>query len=224
MKKFSFLLLILSSFLFAEQEDENIAKISEALGHVIGKKLEEMGVDLNQEKILQGIQDYAQGKKPPMEEDNCLNALTVIQEKIIKRKAQDNLEKANIFLKENQKNKDIVSLEKNKLQYKVTKTGKGSEINLSDTPLVKIKGSDINGNEFYSSEEEIINFNEMIEGLKKSLIGMKENEKRTIYIHPDLAYQDQSIEPNLLLIFDIEVISKNAATETFSEDLEKKIL
>ena len=41
---------------------------------------------------------------------------------------------------------------------------------------------------------------------------MKEGEKRTVYIHPDLAYGTNGYlpPPNSLLTFDIEIIKANA--------------
>ena len=50
-----------------------------------------------------------------------------------------------------------------------------------------------------------------IPGLKSGIIGMKEGEKRTIYIHPDRAYGTQGyLPPNSLLTFEIELIKANA--------------
>ena len=43
---------------------------------------------------------------------------------------------------------------------------------------------------------------------------MKEGEKRTIYIHPELGYGTSGyLPPNSLLVFEIEVVKANATPE-----------
>jgi len=59
----------------------------------------------------------------------------------------------------------------------------------------------------------MMSLDEIIPGLKSGLIGMKEGEKRTIYIHPDLAYGSAGyLPPNSLLTFEIELVKANSST------------
>ena len=52
---------------------------------------------------------------------------------------------------------------------------------------------------------------ESLPGLNKALLGMKEGEKRTVFIHPDLGFGTHGyLPPNSLLTFDIEVVQANA--------------
>ena len=63
-------------------------------------------------------------------------------------------------------------------------------------------------------EEELIPLDEALPGLKQGMVGMKEGEKRLLFIHPDLGYGKESYVPNSLLIFDIEVIKADTSAET----------
>lgn len=56
----------------------------------------------------------------------------------------------------------------------------------------------------------MISLDETIPGFSKGIVGMKEGEKRTLYIHPDLAYGvNGSLPPNSLLTFEIEIVKAN---------------
>src|SRR3989339_932468 len=91
----------------AEQKKE-IAKISESFGHLIGKNLESMGVELDIQAIVKGLKDSAAGKNSPMTENECIQALTSAQESAFHQMAEKNLSKAEDFLKKNANQKDIV--------------------------------------------------------------------------------------------------------------------
>ena len=50
-----------------------------------------------------------------------------------------------------------------------------------------------------------------IPGFAKGLVGMKEGEKRILYIHPELAYGLAGhLPPNSLLIFEVEIVKAHA--------------
>jgi len=49
----------------------------------------------------------------------------------------------------------------------------------------------------------------MIEGARLGILGMKEGEKRIIYVHPDLSFKTKQFHfnlPNALFIFEIEAL------------------
>jgi len=71
---------------------------------------------------------------------------------------------------------------------------------------------------FGSSEETggpiTIPLDQTIPGFSKGLVGMKEGEKRRLFVHPDLGYGTMGqLPPNELLIFDIEVVKADTADE-----------
>jgi peptidylprolyl isomerase len=242
MKRFTFLAgssLLLSLSCFAEEtpsdkapeRQENaavaarpeveISKISEAFGHLISKNLETIGVQLDMHQVIKGLQDAVAGKTSPMTEVECIQAISSVQERLFKKQAEQNLQAANAFLEKNGANKEMVVLEKGKVLYKVEKEGTGSAIEEHFSPLIRYVGKFIDGTTFSASkEEEVLGLDETIPGLKAAMLNMKEGEKRTIFIHPDLAYGTQGfLPPNSLLTFEIEVVKANTSPADNQEEL-----
>jgi peptidylprolyl isomerase len=223
---FSLLSLLIISSLIAEENQAvqptetaaqiaqplEIAKISEAFGHVIGKNLENIGVKFDTVQVIKGLQDAIAGKESPMSEMECIQAIASAQEKIFKQQCAENLRRAEVFLTDNSKTDGIVSIEDGKVQYRITEEGNGAVIEAHYSPLLKYTGKHLDGSVFGTSkEEEMISLDEIIPGLKAGLLGMREGEKRTVYIHPDLAYGTNGyLPPNSLLTFEVEVIKANA--------------
>lgn len=214
---FSLCALAIFSCLFAEEKEETtntkeqtaeIQKISEAFGHLMGKNLETIGVHFDLAAVVKGLQDAAAGKDSPMTELECIEAITEAQETSFMKKAEENLSLAEKFLQRNGSLEGIISLEDGKVQYKVEKPGFGESLKESSSPLIRYTGRFLDGQVFgESTEDEPVSLEELIPGLKAALVGMKEGEKRTVYIHPDKAYGLKgSLPPNSLLQFEIEVI------------------
>jgi peptidylprolyl isomerase len=189
-----------------------IAQISEAFGHVIGKNLENIGVKFDLAQVIKGLQDAIAGKESPMSEMECIQAIATAQEKVFKDQCAENLRRAETFLADNSKTNGVIAIEDGKVQYRITEQGKGAVIEPHYAPLVKYTGKYLDGGVFGASkEEEMISLDEIIPGLKAGLLGMKEGEKRTVYIHPDLAYGTNGhLPPNSLLTFDLEIIKANS--------------
>ncbi|MCI0382744.1 MAG: FKBP-type peptidyl-prolyl cis-trans isomerase [Chlamydiae bacterium] len=209
-------LLFLHQSCFAEEEksqNPEISKISEAFGHLIGKNIDAVGINFDLEAVVKGLKDASQGKTSPMSEVECIQAISAAQEITYKKQAQDNLKKAEEFLEKNGKEKDIVMLEEGKLQYKIEKQGLENQVKPNFSPLIRYVGRYLDGSIFgKSSEGEVIPLNEdTILCFKKGLVGMKEGEKRILYVHPDLGYGTSGyLPPNSLLIFEVELIKANA--------------
>jgi len=190
----------------------DVSKISEAFGHLIGKNLESIGFKFDMTQIIKGLEDAQSGKDSPMTEMECVQAITSIQESVFKQQSTENLLKANEFLAQNMKIQGIISIETEKLQYRIDRQGTGAVVEEHFSPLIRYKGTFLDGTVFGSSKEnELISLDETMPGFTKGLIGMKEGEIRTLYIHPDLGYGTSGyLPPNSLLTFEIEVIKANA--------------
>ena len=202
----------------------DITKISEAFGHVISKNLENIGVKFDMTQVIKGLEDAIAGKEAPMSEMECIQAIASAQAKVFKEQCAENLRRAETFLADNSKTDGIVRLEEGKVQYVVTSEGTGAVIEDHFSPLVKYTGKHLDGTVFGASkEEEMISLDEIIPGLKAGLLGMKEGEKRTVYIHPDLAYGTTGyLPPNSLLTFELEIVKANApVTEAADTDAQK---
>jgi peptidylprolyl isomerase len=180
------------------------AKMSEALGHMIGKNLQSLDVPLDIAAIAKGLQDEAAGLSSPMTEDACVKVLMKLQEEK-KRK------EATVFLDANKKREGVTVLEGGKLQYEILKKGDGQRVLSYNSPLVRLKSEADNAD----SMDEILALDEAILGLKLGITGMREGEIRKLYIHPDLAHQKQNeLDPqNSLLIFEVEILEADASSD-----------
>lgn len=211
MLKFPFYLFALSSL--AAQEGEDVSKISEAMGHLIGKNLQSLGLSLDIDALLRGVQQAAEGKDSPLSEEECVQALTALQEESIVKTGEKNLQEATVFLQKNQERPRMISLENGKIQYEILKEGTGQSIQSYNSPLIRYKGRYLNGQTIPESEE-LLDLETAILGFSKAIIGMKEGEIRTLYIHPELGYgKHGNLQPNALLIFEVEVIKADASSE-----------
>ena len=135
---------------------------------MLGKNIQSLGIDFATEHVVKGLQDALAGQASPMSENECIQAITEAQEKSFKKLAVENLHKAAEFLSKNGKEKGVISLEDGKLQYKIDKKGKGSEVAEHNSALIRYTGKFIDGKVFGSSkEDELISLDETIPGLAK---------------------------------------------------------
>ncbi|MBS0624802.1 MAG: FKBP-type peptidyl-prolyl cis-trans isomerase [Verrucomicrobia bacterium] len=199
----------------ADDNERDVAKISEAMGHLIGKNLQALGLDLDIQAIVKGLKDASEGKRPPMNEDECVQAIAALQEESFSAAAEKNRQEADEFLSKNAQEENVVSLENGKLQYKILKRGDGQSVQSYNSPIIRYTARYLDGQIFGAvTDEELISLDEAIPGLSKGLVGMKEGEIRTLFLHPDLGYGKQGhLLPNALLIFDIEVIKADASAD-----------
>jgi len=222
-----FLLFSLCSFVHANDEHD-IAKISEAMGHLIGKNLEALGVNLDLKAVVKGLSDASEGKHAPMNEEECVQALAVLQEEYLTELGEKNRFEAEEFLEKNQDQEGIITLEEGKLQYKVVRPGAGEELKSYNSPLIRYTAKYLNGEIItQTAEADLISLDETIDGLSKGLLGMQEGEVRTLYLHPDLAYgPEHPLSPNALVIFEVELLktegTKERQTEALLPDLFQK--
>lgn len=208
----------------ASTHDE-LEKLSRAFGHLIGKNLIQQDLEKNGRlkldisQVIKGLQEAAAGKKSPMTDRECEEAIIAVKEQAFEQESKENLAKAESFLKKNAEVSEVVSIENGKVQYRIEKTGTGDAIQPHFSPLVHYKGAFLDGSVFSNSNEEVLFLDEVITGLRLGLIGMKEGEKRIIYIHPDFAYKmHHNLPPNSLLTFEIEVVQANASYHSLSSE------
>src|SRR3972149_12312238 len=175
MKIYSIVFLFFLTSVFAKKKEEiEIKKLSESLGYIIANNIEELGIEIDIDNVIKGIKKANKKKPSPMNEEECLEKIKQLQISYNEIISSKNLKKAEEFLNQNAKDASIIEIEKSKLQYKILKKGDGQTVNDYNNPIVKIEGKYLNGKLFTSSEELII-LSETIPGLKKALIGMKEN-------------------------------------------------
>lgn len=203
---------------------EYVRKLSEAYGHFIQKSLENPVLKLDFTSVIKGMEDAKSGKPSPMTEQEYEDTINLVQEYAYQEMADRNLKEADDFMKKNAKLDGVVELEPGKLQYKIVSQGKGSQVVTDDTvPFINYTGKYLNGSVFGSSEENggpiSISLNQTIPGFRKAVLGMRQGEKRQIFIHPDLGYGTSGqLSPNAMLIFEVEVADVKPKPEETSKD------
>jgi FKBP-type peptidyl-prolyl cis-trans isomerase FklB len=208
-------------------------KVSYSLGVDIGRTLQRLQLDLNEEVLSQGIGDVLGGKPMAMTDQELQETLQAFQQKMMQKqqesmaKKQDEMKavasknKADgkKFLDDNSKKTGVKSTSSG-LQYKVIKEGKGDKPKDLDVVETNYRGTTIDGKEFDSSAKHGSTFsfpvNGVIKGWSEALKLMPVGSKWELYIPSDLAYGDEGygddIPPGSTLVFEVELlgIKKNA--------------
>jgi peptidylprolyl isomerase len=136
--------------------------------------------------------------------------------------SEDNLKAADAFLAKNAQDSGVKTLVPGKLQYIVLHEGTGSLVPEHGTPSIKYTAKYIDGTVFDSSEAAggpiTIPLDQTIPGFSKGIAGMKEGEKRRLFVHPDLAYgKTGQLPPNSALIFEVEVVKAASDSKNLSD-------
>lgn len=213
--------------LWGEPEPEKVDfnNLSEALGHLIVRQLQQPGLSFNLERIVQGMLDEQAGKPSPLTEEEYEQAIYAHQEQQFLKASEKNLSEAEKFLKENGTHAAVKQVEP-RLQFQIVQEGNGEEVMADSTPLIHYTGKLLDGTIFATSQTNnqpvALPLKQSIPGFAKGLTGMKEGEKRILYMHPELAYGlSGNLPPNSLLIFEVEIIKANSDLDHAMLDSEK---
>lgn len=206
---------------------KDIKTLSEATGYFLVENMKSLGLNIDIDMLVKGIRGADKGEKPPMTTTEYVKLMNRYQTNVFTERSGKNLEAANAFLKENKDKPGVVALHEGKLEYQIVKEGSGPAVTENDTPVVDYKGTLLDGTVFDSSEKHgkpmPIPLKQTIPGFKEGVVGMKQGEKRRIYIHPDLGYGvGGPIPPNSLLTFDVEVVEAHPTKEKPASPEEKK--
>lgn len=198
-----------------EITQEDIKRVSEAFGNFIGKNLKAPGMNFEIDSLIKGIRNGYAGQPSPMNDKEYEVMMTRIQERAYKQLSTENLKAANDFLAQNSKKEKVVEVVPGKLQYKILQPGQGAAVAEHDSPQIHYVGKFIDGNTFGSSKEAggpiTIPLDQTIPGFSKGILGMKEGEKRELFVHPEMGYGTTGqLPPNSLLIFEVELVKANA--------------
>ena len=164
---------------------------------------------------LLGDKDYNAGT--PLYTDTqmnqIVNAYIADYTARMKALAVTNLEEAENFLENNAKNKDIHTTESG-LQYKIISQGSGGQPKETDTVELDYELTLLDGTVIDSSykrgEHSSFPLTNVIAGFSEGCQLMPLGSHYIFYIHPTLGYGESgsgTIEPNSLLIFEVETYS-----------------
>jgi peptidylprolyl isomerase len=207
-----------------DSNDIDMAKISESFGNFIGRNLKSNGIEFNLDSIIKGMREGAAGKPAPLNEQEYEKMMTKLQEKAFNSLADTNLKSANEFLSKNTSAAGVVEIIPGKLQYTILEKGHDPVVQEHGSPLINYTGKYIDGSVFGSSEEAggpiTIPLDQTIPGFSKGLVGMKEGEKRRLFVHPEMGYgRAGHLAPNSLLIFDIEIVKATSPEKADDESV-----
>lgn len=73
---------------------QDVVKVSEAMGHIIGKNLQLLGLDLDLDAIVKGLKEESEGKSSPLNEEECIQAIASLQDGKISAITDQTLEMA----------------------------------------------------------------------------------------------------------------------------------
>jgi FKBP-type peptidyl-prolyl cis-trans isomerase FklB len=190
-----------------------------ALGFNIGGNLRTNGAEVDLASLQAGISDGLRGTPPKFSEAELMAALQNFQQQLqaramaeMNRLGEVNKQKGEAFLAQNRKQEGVQETPSG-LQYKVLRQGNGPSPTTDDVVRVHYRGTLMDGTEFDSSvggEPLEMAVRDFIPGWTEALQKMHVGDKWQLFIPGDLAYGANSpgppIEPNSLLIFDIELL------------------
>ncbi len=203
----------------AEPAMDDAARMNYALGYQLGRDL--AGTEPRSDALLKGLEDGRSGATPKLNEEQMQAALNSLQQQMTAQRAKEQAaarDKAAAagaaFLAENAK-KPGVTVTSSGLQYKVVKDGTGRTPTATDTVTVNYRGTLVDGTEFDSSykrgEPATFPVNGVIAGWTEALQLMKEGSQWQLVIPANLAYGERGPLAGQTLIFDVELISAQAA-------------
>ncbi len=196
-------------------------KLSYSMGHDMGTYLNNVGDDLDYDRLLEGLKTAYDGGESilPREamqavQKEFAQKMQAKQEAAMLALQETNKKAGDAFLAANKK-KDGVVVTESGLQYEVLTPGKGNSPKAEETVTVHYTGTTIEGKVFDDStkrgEPAVFGVNQVIPGWTEILQLMKEGAKYRVVIPPNLAYGERGvppmIEPNSVLVFEVELIS-----------------
>jgi hypothetical protein len=133
-------------------------------------------------------------------------------------KGRGNKAKAAAFLADNKGRKGIVTLPSG-LQYEILKGGKGPRPKPSDVVAVHFRGTHLDGGEFDKSDPAqgplTFPIPEVVPAWQEALPLMAVGSKWRLWVPPEIGYGEEGslpvIEPNELLVFEIELVEIQTA-------------
>jgi FKBP-type peptidyl-prolyl cis-trans isomerase len=194
---------------------------SYALGRNFAMNLRESEIECDLEFLFAGIRDMLENAKPRWSDEELQATMQQFEQEMqqkmearLKRVAAKNKQEADVFLAENGKREGVETTASG-LQYRVIRQGNGPSPTVGDNVRCSYRGTLLNGTEFdnsarYGGSAEFQIAPGLIRGWVEALQKMHVGDKWQLFVPPNLAYDTEPpgppIEPNSLLIFEIELL------------------
>lgn len=199
---------------FNRQQKQYMDKFSYAIGLGIGQNLLSMGAQgIAVDDFAQAIKDILEGNQPAISHQEAREIVNKYFEELESKMNAASIEQGNVFLEENKKRANIVTLPSG-LQYEVINEGKGKMAKATDQVKCHYEGTLIDGTMFDSSikrgQPAVFGVNQVIPGWVEALQLMPEGSKWKLYIPSELGYGAQGagemIPPHSTLVFEVELL------------------
>lgn len=208
-------------------KSNDLAKVGYSFGYMMGEGNKDVVDDLDLDAFAQGFKDSYHDKTPTLTQKEMQTVLLNYQKRKeaeyatkMQELGKKNLKIEQDFLAKNGK-KAGVKTTASGLQYEVLKQGNGKSPKSNDLVTVHYEGKLLDGTVFDSSYKrgEPVEFplDKVIKGWTEGVQLMKEGSKYRFYIPSNLAYGEAGnvgIDPNSLLMFDIELLKVKPQTNT----------
>ena len=166
------------------------------------------------EAFIKGVRARANNQKPPLKstQDELFTLSQEAELEAYKTKINDNLASSEAFLAEIAKKPGIICAVDNLLYYEII--AEGSEPTVVNGPnsynfhySIKLPNDKTIFNTRENTHPQKVSLDDVIPGFAKGVMGMKTQERRILYIHPNLAFRTMhwTLPPNSALILDIEI-------------------
>lgn len=191
--------------------------VSYIIGHNIGTNLNQSPMsEINLKAIAKGMQDAMDDKDLFMDQYAANAFVGEYMQALEAKQFEGNLEEGRAFLEENGKRPGVKTTESG-VQYEILVEGDGPKPSENANVTVHYHGTLIDGTEFDSSldgEPAQFGVKQVIAGWTEILQLMPVGSKWKVFIPSELAYGANPrpggpIEPNMALIFEIELIGIN---------------
>lgn len=197
------------------------------------KEQEKLGIKLDKEQLVQGVQD-AFADKSKLSDEEIEKTLQSFEGRVkeaaktkMKQDAKENADKGTKYRDTFAKEKGVKKTNSG-LLYQVEKEGTGAAPKDSDTVVVNYKGTLVDGTEFDNSYKrgEPLSFrlDGVIPGWTEGLKHLKKGGKIKMVIPPALAYGETGvpgIPANSTLVFDVELLDIKSEAEAKAADAAK---
>ena len=193
--------------------------LSYAIGADVASSLQSMNVEeINYDVFIKGMTDVFDEKELVIKKEDIKPYVQKYFTKLKEEQIAKNLNEGLAFLEEN-KQKDGIIVTESGLQYEIIQEGTGKSPVATDIVKCHYHGTLINDTVFDSSvdrgEPAEFALNQVIPGWTEGLQLMKEGAKYKFYIPTELGYGQRvrpggTIQPNMALIFEVELIEVKA--------------
>lgn len=195
-------------------------KLSYSMGLDVGAYFKGMNDDIDYERLILGVSDAFHDKKSLLTPEEVATVQKEFAAKMqarqaaqIKEMQEKNKKAGDDYLAKN-KEKKGVNVTKSGLQYEVVKKGNGEKAKDGDEVTVHYTGTFVDGTVFDDSrkrgEPAVFGVDQVIPGWSEALKLMDVGSHYKLAIPSSLAYGEQGappvIEPNSVLLFDVELI------------------